>query len=71
MLSDVLKTGRIVVLRTRRAVYTTCRIDEISSASLYVSYVVADALQLLKGRLVLTSRCDLVEFRNIVSISER
>lgn len=63
--------GSTIVLRTTKAIYTTCKIVSLSSEAIGVSYVVADALELVRGKLVLTVKRDMVMARDVVAISER
>lgn len=69
--TEMIGLGSTVVLQTTRAVYTTCRIVEWGSEVIRVAYVVADGLALVRGKLVLTSKCDLIAVKDIRAISER
>lgn len=67
----MVEVGRTVVLRTKRAVYTTCKIVSLGKEAIAVSYMVADALELVRGRLVLVYMRETVAAKDIVSVSER
>lgn len=67
----MIEVGSTVVLRTTRAVYTTCKVVSLNRKAIEVSYVVADALELVRGKLVLTHRRDMVAARDVVDVSER